>query len=49
MFLLVMVFRTLVVVTATPFILLWPRSDKTLTYGQTVWLRYKRVFGFALA
>lgn len=41
--------RVIVIVVATPLVLLWPRQDKTLTYGQTVWRRCKRVLGLALA
>ena len=40
--------RTAIVLVATPFVFLWPRQDKTLSYWQAVWVRYKRVFGWAL-
>ncbi len=44
-----LVARAIVIVVAAPLVLLWPRQDKTLTYGQTVWRRCKRVLGLALA
>ena len=44
-----LVARVLVIIVATPVILLWPRQDKRLGYVQTVWRRCKRVLGLALA
>lgn len=40
--------RTFIIVAATPFVLFWPRADRTVTYWQSVWSRYKRVLGHAL-
>ncbi len=42
------VFRTLILVVAVPFVLLWPRRDKSLAYWQVVLSRFRRVFGHAL-
>lgn len=35
--------RLLIVIVATPIILLWPRADKTETYWRAVRRRYGRV------
>ena len=44
-----LVARVLFVVIATPLVLAWPRSDESLSYGQTVWSRYKKVLFAAVS
>jgi hypothetical protein len=41
--------RVLYVVIATPVILVWPRTDPSLSYSQTVWSRYKKVLRTAVS
>jgi len=41
--------RLLYIVIATPFVLVWPRSDKSIRYGRTVWSRYKKALSTAAA
>ena len=41
--------RVLYIVVATPLVLAWPRSDRSISYGRTVWSRYKKVLTSAAA
>ncbi len=40
--------RVAILLVGTPFMLLWPRQDKSLSYSQTVWSCYKRIFAWVL-
>ena len=41
--------RLLVMVVAIPFILLWPRADKSENYWAAVWRRIKSVLNIAMS
>ena len=38
-----LIFMPIVLVAATPFVLLWPRSNRTESYVRTVFRRYRRI------
>ncbi len=39
--------RVGIIIVATPFVLLWPREDKKIPYGQAIGSRFKKILGHA--
>ena len=42
---LLLLMLVVVLLIASPFILLWPKSDSDMSWRQIVWARYKRLGG----